>query len=73
MNTTLWIDLHDEECELISGGSVSRTGENPYNGVPFTTIITPGQGRTSPNDNGFSNSGRAIPNAYGAPLVINGG
>lgn len=62
-----------EECELISGGRVSQVGENEFNGVPFTAIITPGQGQPSPNETGFSTSGRALPHAYGAPFVLNNG
>ena len=67
------VELSDQECELISGGAVERFGQNRFNGVPFTVIVTPGQGSDTPNGNGFVQSENAIPNAFGTPFVINAG
>lgn len=70
----LWEELDDRKSELAVGGAVAQVGDNPFNGVPFTVLITPGQGTVFlPNENGHSKSEAANPNAFGAPIVFNAG
>src|SRR5262249_31732505 len=48
---------------------------NDVAGVPFSAVLTPGEGRPDPNAVGFGASGVAIDHAgvYGAPEVLNTG
>ncbi len=79
MNTTLlqdldvWEELDDHNSGSTVGGAVEKSGDNPYNDVPFISLVTPGQGTNSPNEVGYAKSGHAIPHAFGAPSITNAG
>lgn len=71
----VWEDLDVQRIELIVGGTVQKIEDNPYNGVPFGAVVTPGKdvNNNYVNLNGYTQSKNAIPQAYGAPLVNNVG
>jgi len=67
--------LQVEQLEERDTPSVSFGGPTGLGGVPFASLVNPGQGNAVPNITGSIESGVAIANAdvFGAPLVVQGG